>query len=276
MKKLSIKNITTSILTLCLIGLLSVSCSSSDETPEPDPTVEFTKFDVSKTDAFIEDKILIEFEGNGYTDLVITSDNPAVTITKKAATTFELSSATSANAYIYVALNNKTKKASKGINISFNEHGTKDFNTVEGIKKDVDNSSKVLTLLGEPDQKADSSSDPTLEIWTYGTKGLAFFVIKSTTIVKQINMYSSYYDYKTSTAFTNYPYTIGNGWKINNDATTMDMIVNELGTPSSKSTSATSSTNRGYTYVNKQLTFRFYSDSEDNFAGKKIIYCSFF
>lgn len=268
-----IKSAASTILTLCLVSVFSVSCSS-DDSPEPaDPEVAFTKFDVSKTDVFTGDKILIEFEGNGYTETALTSDNPAVTITKKAATVYELSSTTGSNAYIYVALNNKTKKASKGVNISFNEHGVKDFNTVEGIKIDIDKSPKVISLLGEPDLKTDSA-DGLREYWTYGSKGLSIIVVKKTTIVEQIDVLSSNYYYtknNVQTSYTTYPYEIGNGWKINNTSSTMDLVVAQLGILYTKSTSVSSPTNRSYQYTNKQIVFNFYSNSEDDYTGKKII-----
>lgn len=273
MKKTLIKKKSvTAFLSICIIALFSVSCSS-DDNAEQDPEVVFTKFDVSKTDVFTEDKILIEFEGNGYTEAALTSDNPAVVVTKKAATVYEISSAASANAYIYVALNNKTKKASKGVNISFNEHGVKDFNSIEGIKVNVDKSSKAISLLGEPDLKADTA-DGLSELWTYGSKGLGIIITKKTSIVDQIDALSSNYFYTKNDVqinYVNYLYEIGNGWKINNINYTMDMVIAQLGTLYTKSSAAAPSTNRTYKYANKQIAFSFYSNSEDDYTGKKIV-----
>ena len=89
-------------------------------------------------------------------------------------------------------------------------------------------------------------------------------------------MYSNYYFNTNSsnvqTNYTNYPYEIGNSWKINNSSATMEMIVSKLGLPTIKGTSTTSLTNRYYQYSNERIVFRFFSDSEDNYTGKKIIY----
>lgn len=276
MKKSLLKNGVLVLVTVCLSALLSVSCSSSDEDePAKDPDVVITKFDVNKTEAFVDQKIQIELDGNGYTDLVVTSSNSAVVITKIAATVFEISSTKAASSYIYVAMSNKTKSTSKGITVNFSEHGVLNFNTVEGIKVDVDKSAKVLALLGEPDKKSDSS-DGLSDIWVYGSKGFSVFISKKTTIVNQIDMMSSNYYYfnndNVKVNYTTYPYEIGNSWKIN--STTMDLVITQFGLPTSKSTSTTSATLRTYQYASQRLVFRFYSDSEDNYTGKKIIYFS--
>lgn len=144
------------------------------------------------------------------------------------------------------------------VTLNFYEHGVKDFNTAEGIKVNVDSSTKLLSLLGTPESKLDTSTG-TSEYWVYNTKGLVFTIIKGSSIVDQIELFSTY------------PYEIGNNWKINS-ATTMDMVVTLLGLPSAKSSSTTSLTNRSYQYTTQRIVFFFQSDSEDNYNSKKITY----
>lgn len=272
MKKSFLKKVTTTLLTLFIATLLSTSCSSDDE---KDPIVVFTSLSADKTDVFIEDVIVLNFEGTGFSDVNIASNNTSVKITKVTSTIYEISSTVAATTNIYIALSNKTYKEHKSITLNFCEHGVKDFNTVEGIKVNVDKSSKVLSLLGEPDTKM-NSTDGLSEYWRYVSKGLGIVVVKSSTTVEQIDILSSYYYYtdsaNTQVPYTNYPHEIGNGWKINS-TTTMDMVVAKLGNPTLKSTTS-ATTNRAYQYSTQRIVFRFYSDSEDNYTGKKIIYFS--
>ena len=251
--------------------MLSISCSSDNK----DPTIFFTSLKANKEFVFTEDSIVLSIDGTGYTTISVTSTNPAITITKATSTSYEIKSSVATSAYIYVELTNNTNKEFKYITLNFYEHGVKDNTTVEGIKVNYDGSAKVLALLGEPDGKLDSSTG-TLEYWNYGSKGLKLTITKSSSVVDQIDMYSSNYYYSNSsnvqTNYTNNPYEIGNSWKINNSSTTMDMIVSKLGLPTIKSTSTTSLTNRFYQYSTEKIVFRFYSDSEDNYTGKKIIY----
>lgn len=271
MRKSFLKNGTSTILTLCLVMLLA-SCSSD----EKDPAVVFTSLDATKTLTFIEEPIILNLTGSGYKDINLTTSNTKIKITKVASLIYEISSTEATSAKIYAELSNNTYKETKNIDLAFVEHGVKNLNTVEGIKVNVDLSTKVLSLLGEPDTKS-TSTDGLSEYWRYASKGLGLTVIKSSTIIDQIDMLSSYYYYtnsaNTQISYTNYPYVIGSNWKINS-TTTMDLVVAQLGTPSLKSTSTTSTTNRAYLYSTQKIVFRFYSDSENDYTGKKIIYFS--
>lgn len=273
MRKSLIKKVTTTLLTLFIATLLSTSCSSDDE---KDPAVVFTSLDTSKTVTFIEETITLNLKGSGYKNINLTTSNTKIKITKVASLIYEISSTEATSAKIYVELSNNTYKETKNIDLIFAEHGVKNLNTVEGITVNTDNSSKVLKLLGEPDTKT-NSPDGLSEYWRYASKGLGIIVVKSSTVIDQIDMLSSYYYYtnsaNTQINYTNYPYEIGSGWKINS-TTTMDLVVAQLGNPTLKSTSTTSTTNRAYQYATPKIVFRFYSDSEDNYTGKKIILVS--
>lgn len=272
MRKLSIKNITGSILTLCVAVLFFASCSSSDD---EDPAVVFTSLTTNKTDAFIEDIIVLNLEGTGYTDANLASNNTSVKITKVSSTIYEISSTVAATTNIYVALYNNTHKEHKSVTLNFYEHGIKDLNTVEGIKPNIDKASKVLSLLGEPDQKITSPTALT-ELWAYSSKGFGIVITKSSTIVSNINIYSSnYYNIQENGSkvyYINYPYDLGNGWKINNANTTMDMIIAKFGAATTKNSSSDpASTVRSYGFAYQNRYFNFYGNTVDDYSGKKII-----
>lgn len=257
-------------LPLCLIVLFSISCSSDKENPE----VVINSLNASKLDLYIEDFTTISVEGTGYTVANLTSTNPNIIIKRINSTVFEVRSSGATTANIYAELKNDTKKQNRNITINFAEHGVKNFTTVEGITKYVDKTDKIVKLLGEPQEKIDSSSGTSMQ-WLYPQKGLAIIIDKTTNTAMAFNLFSSNYYYisgnNVQTAYATYPYEIGNGWKINNSSTTMDIVVNKLGAPTTKNTSTTTSTNRGYQYSTEKLWFRFYSDSEDNYTGKRIV-----
>jgi len=271
MKKPLIYKVSTTLLTLLIVTLLSTSCSSDNE---KDPAVVFTSLSANKTNAFIEETIVLNLEGTGFSDVNVASNNTSVKIIKVTSTIYEISSTVATSTNIYVSLSNNTYKENKSISLNFCEHGVKNYKTVEGITVDTDKSSKVITLLGEPETKT-TSTDGLSEYWIYASKGLCFIITKSSSMVNQIEMFSSYYYYtnsaNTQVLYTNYPHEIGNGWKINNTNTTMDAIITLLGVPTTKNSF---NTNRMYQYSTQRIVFRFFSNSEDDYTGKRIMYFS--
>ncbi len=269
MKKLSVKNLTRIVITLCLVALLSVSCSSD----EKDPAIVFTSLDANKTDVYVEGTITLNISGTGYSDIDVTSSNTTIKITKVASTIYEISSSVAVTTNVFVTLSNKTYKESKSVALNFCEHGIKDFNTVEGIKVNIDKSSKVLSLLGEPDNKSTSTSG-TIEFWRYSSKGLFFAIKKSSNVVDNINVYSSNFfntlENGTKLYYTNYPYEIGNGWKINNTNTTVDMVITKLGAPEKNPNPDPVSTLRTYRFINQNMYLSFFGATEDDYVGKTI------
>lgn len=261
-----------SFATLSVVLLFAVSCSKTDV---EDPAVVLTSVTASKTDLFTDQIATITLEGTGYTDAYLTCSNTKVKITKVASTVFEISATEATTALIYAELKNKTKNQTKTITLTFAEHGVKNFNTVEGIKVNTDGSAKVVRLLGEPELKS-TSTDGLAEYWRYFSKGLYIIINKSNSVVEEIDLYSSNYYYTNPTTsaitrYTDYGYEIGNGWKINNIATTMDMVVTKLGPNYTKSTQTAGSTNRTYVYAAEKIVFNFYGATEDDYSNKPII-----
>lgn len=271
MKTKLFNRITNSILALSLLLLTITSCSSDN----PEPDIVFTNLTVSKTRGYIEDFIILDIEGTGYTNVSVSTIDPSTTVTKKSTTSYEISASKTTYANIKVDLTNGSKKESKNQTLNFYEHGVLNFDTVEGLKVDGSTTSFATTLLGEPDYKTEIGSG--YESWKYLSKGISLSVNTTTSLIYNIDIYGSNYYYTNTdnikTYYTTYPYEIGNGWKINNSATTMDMVVAKLGTPTLITSSISgSSLNVSYKYtLSKNLTFHFYSDSESNYTGKKII-----
>ncbi|WPR70986.1 hypothetical protein SLW70_13745 [Flavobacterium sp. NG2] len=270
-------NTLKSLLSLSLLVILSVSCSSEDK----DPAVVFTALTANKTDLFIEDAVTINLEGTGYTEANLFTSNTKIKINKITSSVFEITSSQATTATITAELKNNSNNQTKSVTINFAEHGVKNFKIVEGITVDVDKSGKLINLLGQPDYKVSIPDSNNIEAWLYLSKGLDVYISKTTNIITQIDVKSFYYYYTNSenikTPYTTYPYEIGNGWKLNNSATTMDAVINKLNAPSIKTSSNTPPiSNIGYQYLTERLYFRFYSDSEDNYTGKKIIYFSIY
>jgi hypothetical protein len=272
MKKSLIKKFTCSIVTLSIALFFLASCSPDDE---KDPAVVFTSLEANKTDVFIEEKIILNLVGTGFTDAELGCSNPSVKITKVTSTIYEISSDLAATANVFVTLRNNTYKESKNVALNFYEHGIKNFNTVEGIKVNVDLSSKVLKLLGEPENKSTSTTG-TIEYWSYPSKGVLFAILKSTNLVNNINAYSSNFsttlENGTKVYYKNYPFDIGNGWYINNTNTIMDAVITKLGQPTNKYSSTTdpTSTFRTYRFVTQNMYLGFYGSTEDDYFGKTI------
>lgn len=269
MRKSFIKHFTNSILIVSLAAFFLASCSSD----EKDPIVVFTSLDANKTDTFIEETITLNLAGTGYTDVSATSSNTTIKITKLASTIFEISSTKATSAAIYIELKNNTYHETKNITLNFYEHGVLDFNTVEGIKVNVDKTTKAISLFGEPINKT-TSTDGLLEFWSYPAKGILLGIKKSTSIIDNINVYSSNYyillENNTKVYYTNYPYDIGYGWKIN--STIMDAVITKLGVPTNKYSSTTdpTATLRTYRFTNQNMYLGFYGATEDDYIGKTI------
>lgn len=127
--------------------------------------------------------------------------------------------------------------------------------------------------MGEPNQKITAISGLD-EYWLYPSKGLSITITKSTSVLASISAYSSNYyitqDNGTKEFYTNYPYEIGNGWKINNNYTTMDEVIDKLGVPSIKSSGSDPSIIKFYGFANKRMFIGFSGDTEDDYYGKLI------
>ena len=258
-----------SLIILSFVLFFSISCTKTEVVAE-DPAVVFTNMTASKTELFIDDVVTITVEGSGFTDANLTTSNSKIKITKLASTVFEISSKEALTAIIYAELKNKSKSQVKSTTINFSEHGVKNFNTVEGIKVNTDKTDKVLKLLGEPDFKSEST-DGTFEFWRYTSKGFDFAIKKSSKNVESATLLSSNTIItidNVNIRYTNYPYEIGNGWKINDSNTTMDLIVNKFGIPTRKTNSV--GTLFLYEYLSIKSLFYFNSASLDDF-DKKVI-----
>lgn len=278
MKK-SPKSIIHGILTLCLVSVLA-SCSADDNKD----AVVINHVTVTKNNAYTDEKIILNIDGTGYTDanLYMLSATSPVKFAKVAPTTFEITSASSApKTFVFAQLSNNTSKTENSVEVGFFIHGVENFTYAEGIKP-TDPSSKVLELLGAPANKTISTTDPTLELWAYPSKGISVVIKKitaNTFVVNNVNLNSSNF-YTTmpdgsKVYFTNYAGDLGNGWKINNINTKMEAIVTKLGKPTTKASDPNDPTSllRTYTFSNN-ARFTFYGATEDDYVGKVVQSCS--
>ena len=286
MKKTSFKSIIHGILALSLVSLLA-SCSADDK-----DSVAINNVTVNKNNSYINEKIILTFDGTGYTDanlFNLTTTSP-IRYTKVEPTTFEITSAVSAQrALVFLQLKNDTNKTESSLEVNFFIHGVENFTYAEGIKP-ADPSSKVLQLLGEPTNKTattitftktdDSTTPATVttttaegEKWAYPTKGISVTIEKSNGVARIVNLYSSGF-YTTmpdgsKVFYTDYPGDLGNGWKINNANTKMDAVITKLGTPTAKDTDVNNPTLRIYTFSNN-TKFSFFGTTVDDYKGKVI------
>ena len=257
----------------CFLSILILSSCSEDlqETISDVDPVVFSGIEVSQNFAFIEDVVSLNINASGYGEIEVTSNSSEiVSVTSVGDGIYEISATEAVNVNIYVKLKDKNGDATgvfKTTNVTFYEHGVVG-KVVEGISLDTDKKSKILTLMGEPDDIF-VSSDSGLEYLYYLNLGVAFQL--SNNIVGSATLYSSNY-FRTleggvKTYFTDYPYNLPHGWKINQ--TTMNSVIGELGDPNAKS-STDGSTLRSYRFDDLRSWVRFFSDTEDGYFGKVI------
>ncbi|HTG65279.1 MAG TPA: hypothetical protein VL859_02775 [Flavobacterium sp.] len=275
MKKKSLKNIIHTILALCFVSLLA-SCSADEN-----EAVVINSVTVTKSNAYIEEKITLNIDGSGYTVANLYNLNGAspLKFTKTAPTTFDIKTAVGApRSLVFAQLKNATNKTESGIEVGFFVHGVEaTYTYAEGIRP-TDPSSKVLELLGAPTNKTTSTTDSSIELWAYPAKGISVEIRKTTAgtfEVANVNLCSSnFYTIMPEGAkvfFTNYAGDLGNTWKINNTNTKMEAIIAKFGAPTVKASDPNDPTSqlRTYTFSNN-TRFSFYGATENDYVGKLV------
>ncbi|WP_346881916.1 hypothetical protein [uncultured Algibacter sp.] len=260
---------------LTFIALFFIGCSSDDDSKQDleNKLVIFKSLTTTKSLAFTEETITLDIDGENFTEILVSSNNPRVTITEVSSTTYTVKASEALNAIISVQLKNDTNIETESVTLDFFEHGVKDFKIVEGIEIDVDKTDKIIGLLGEPEGKADSTNGEN-EFWYYFSKGFSLWVRKSTGLVYDARVYGINWNRTiddVEISGIGYPYEIGNSWNLPNAQLRMDDVISEFGDPISKFESSTpDSTLRWYVY--NDVVFFFFSDSIDNFAGRPVAY----
>lgn len=243
----------------------------------------FSGIEISQNFAFIEDVVSLNINASGYGEIEVTSNNSEiVSVTSVGDGIYEVSATEAVDVNIYVKLKDKNGDATgafKTANVTFCEHGVKNFDTVEGIKIDTDKSAKVIQVKGEPELKRDLFSDDVKvgEKWYYFSKGVYFSMqdIGDSKLVQSCCFYgftgSVTYD-EVSYNVTKFPYEIGFSLKLSDNNSTMDTVVSELGSPSQKRDYSASTRNNSYLYTNTTQSVRFYflGDTAEDYAGQKI------
>lgn len=267
MKKLNV------VFRLFVMLLFVASCSNDDDSPN-----YFKELTATKAYSFVEGNITITIDAEKFTDIVVLSSNSDVTIAEVNATTYTISALEAAETMISVQLKNDGHTETKSIDLSFYEHGIKGFSMVEGVEIGTDKTDKILTLLGEPEGKEDSSTGER-EYWYYFSKGFSFLINKSTTIADESRLYGI--DWKRTISGSeklgnHYPHEISESLIIANGQVQMDAIISKLGQPDEKHVSATSGSPLKWYVFNEGVKAFFNADTVDDYAGKTVLYMDVF
>lgn len=280
------KNKINYLLSLLLLLCLAVSCSSDSIEPVYEPTIEeLTTFSVDNNNIFIDNKANLIIDVDAYSAIQVTSTSTNVTITKVDDLNYTISSTEVGSELIYITVIDNAGNQLKGIRrMYFYEHGTKDYNTVEGITIDVDASTKLEDLHGVPDGKTFYTIDDNeYENWYYFSKGFYFTVSKFTNTVIDIYLFGDTWSRTIdSVVYTGsvYPYELDGLSTFNSEnGLLMDEIVEKYGERESEY-EYTSSRLKYYLYTtnlndnlnNTQYSyFFFYSDDNlDEYTNQKI------
>jgi len=245
--------------------------SSCSEETDVDPVV-FSGIEVSQNFAFIEDVVVLNINASGYGEIELTStSSEIVSITSVGDGIYEVSATEPVSVTIYVDLKDKNGDATRGFktaNVTFYEHGVKNFDTVEGIKMDRDRRGKVISLLGEPDYIS-VSSDSIYEDLYYFNLGVVFY-LKNNKVGYAILHDSKFWRIidGVKTYYTDYPYELPYGWKIGQ--ITMDTVIKTLGAPD-KMVNISDSNNLNYFhYTTEKFILYYYALNEQDYQGKKV------
>ena len=268
----------TKLITLLTIGLALITSCSSDE----DATTEINPINIievtsSKEYAFIEESVVIAIQANGYSEIVVSSeDNIDIEIIND--TTYIVTSEERTEATIEVTLTNGDFTKSENIDIEFVEHGVIDFEIVEGLQIDIDTSDKLIDLLGEPYYKYSNNSN-TEERWDYPDLGIRFEIKIDTEIVSEARLYS----YNFNRTFENenytsgiYPYEISEGIKIENSQLTTNTVLENYGNSYLHSTLSNSETTHYFDYETEQVVFFYFADDIDDYSEKTVPYVTIY
>lgn len=279
--------------TFLVVFFLCFSCSGGDDTEEPEKEItisELTTFSVDRIHQFISNQANLIIDVDDYSTIQVTSNNNNVVITKIDDLNYKITSTEVGSELISITvIDDKGNQLKGDRRLYFYEHGTRNYNTVEGIKIDTDTSISIFNLHGEPEGKTTSTTTGntpiTYEYWYYFSKGFYFIVNKSSDTVIAMRIYGTTWsrtidDIVKSGSF--YPYEIDGLSKLNStNGLLMDEIIQKYGEPNTKSaSSSTLSTLKWYTYndlsnsipSNQYGYFYFFADDIDNYSNKRVLY----
>lgn len=255
---------------LTIITLFFSACSKDDDAIKDNPVV-FKSLTASKEVSFIDESITLNIDGEEFTDVVITSSNPSITVSQVSSTTYTVSASKATKATISVQLKNNSYTEKESIALNFYEHGVIQYKFVEGIEIGVDKTDKIIALFGEPEAK-EVPSTGNYDYWYYYSKGFSIVIHKTAKIAVDIRIYNEGWSRIMDDKIVNfsvYPYSIVGAWNFSTAPVNMDAIVNLLGQPLSKHESTTDNLKW---YVYKDVVFFFFSDSIDDYIGKKVTF----
>lgn len=277
------------LFTVLLSSFLFISCSEGTINDLEETTNgELTSFSVDKNSLFIEEKANLFIDKiEGYPTVEISSSNTNITITKVDEKNYTISSSEAGSALITITALDEKGNQLKGLRrLYFYEHGTTDYQTIEGISIDIDKTTKVLSLHGEPEGKTSFTSGQfEFEYWFYFSKGFRFKVLKSSNTVAGITLFNSTWSMQIDAVINTgsiYPHPIDGMSSLENEnGLMMDEVVKKYGTPNGNGLSSDSTSNlKWYIYniLNKNdaniryAYFHFRSDDMDEYTDKNVLY----
>ncbi|WP_299670088.1 hypothetical protein [uncultured Polaribacter sp.] len=299
------KTINYSLFVLFLTFLCTSCFENEYETYVSNIENEFTAFNVDNNYKFTSDEANLVIEAGNYSDIQVTladeTTNPSVSIDRDVISlikiddfNYTISSPEAGEQLIIITVVDASGNEFIGYRrMFFYEHGTTDFNTVEGVQLNFDFNKKLIALHGEPElleeyqvtitsESIDDAGNTVTETriedrerWYYFSKGFVFNYNPLTEHFYTITLYGENWLRNIDDVNYNgeiYPYQI-DGLSSFNSATglLMDEVVEKYGEPIYKSDGTTLQL---YQYDN--ATFTFLSDNADDYLGKKVLNITIF
>lgn len=263
---------------ICSLTILLILFSCNNSSDKIKEEITFDNLILSKNNTFIEESISLTIEGSEFNTSFIESSSDKIIIEKKDETNYILSSNEAVNSSITINLSNGEEIKNKIVKVNFYNHGTKNFEIVEGLKIDNDYKEKVIELHGEPNIDTVLNN---IEKLYYYEKGFLVYINTNTNLVTGIELYGRAFRSTiegNDNTWNVYPYEIANiGSFLDVKNLLMNNVVDNLGIPqewNKKSSSGVVS----YTYNDidkhadgaQKATFVFFGSEIDNYVDKQI------
>ncbi|MEP1488311.1 MAG: hypothetical protein ABJK28_07775 [Algibacter sp.] len=283
---------TNYLLITLFLTLLYTSCSDDDHAVYvSDIENEFTAFNVDNNDQFTGNIANLIINDGGYSNIqVIPVDSTdmtlSVSINKIDDLNYTISSTEEGNQLVQITATDASGNELTGYRrMFFHEHGTTDYNTVEGIVIGFDLNRKLTALHGEPEaiEIRASTTETTVnnegetitryirgtETWYYFSKGFDITIDSRSESIIGMSLFGIEGTVlKDDVSYDIVPYAYGvDGLSSFNtsEGLLMDEVIEKYGEPNKKKEGTTT-----HVYEYDNVFFLFSSDNVDEYAGKKV------
>jgi len=275
-----------------LLLTLIVSCSEDDAPVIDGPNRNISNIVLNKQNSFVGEDIALTFDASNYESITVTSDDSNISITLISETSYTITSTKALAGYVDIATTIGEETEIDQVYVTFTEHGTTDYQTIEGITIGESNINNLKLLLGEAEAKTDYSVSntneetgdvtiTTYEIWHYLSRGLSFLIREGIQDVVSVRILGTSWGIEVDGEIkpgVPYPYEIGNLGNFSNaDGILMDDVIAEFGALADENKSISEeSVNVRYNYplITETINGDFYftSDDIDDYQGKALKY----